>query len=109
MSIVLLISSHQAVDDRAAEAEAEARSLHVVPFSPLHYRSKLLAYFKSEDLPKIYGGRCECEGGCVLGRAASDVRFLLPADAQSPSALTDIISLPNRGVENVGSTGKGEW
>ncbi|KAK8796593.1 hypothetical protein WA588_000722 [Blastocystis sp. NMH] len=53
--------------------------------------SKLLAYFKAEDLPKIYGGRCECEGGCVLGRATSD----------NPSALTDIISLPNRGVENV--------
>ena len=107
--MVILISSHQAVDDGAAEAEAEARPLHVAPFSPLHPRSKLLAYFKAEDLPKIYGGRCECEGGCVLGRAASDVRFLSSADTQSPSALTDIISLPNRGVENVGSMGRDEW
>jgi len=35
--------------------------------------SKLLSYFLPENLPKIYGGLCECEGGCVLGRAAVDV------------------------------------
>lgn len=35
--------------------------------------SKLLAYFKAEDLPRVYGGQCECAGGCVLGRAAHDV------------------------------------
>lgn len=104
--MILLISSYQAVDDRAAETEAEARSLHVSYLSSVHRRSKLLAYFKAEDLPKIYGGRCECEGGCVLGRAASDVGFFVFADVQSPSALTDIISLPNRGVENVGSVGR---
>lgn len=43
----------------------------------LTYRPKLLAYFKSEDLPKVYGGKCECEGGCVLGRAAHDVRCVV--------------------------------
>ncbi|KAK8796292.1 hypothetical protein WA171_004253 [Blastocystis sp. BT1] len=53
--------------------------------------SKLLSYFLPENLPKIYGGLCECEGGCVLGRAAVD----------EPAALTDIISLSNHGSENV--------
>ena len=38
---------------------------------------KLLAYFKAEDLPKVYGGKCDCEGGCVLGRAAHDVIKLI--------------------------------
>ena len=90
------------MDDGAAETKAEARSLHVSHLPTMHRRSKLLAYFKAEDLPKIYGGRCECEGGCVLGRATSDVHLISSTDAQNPSALTDIISLPNRGVENVG-------
>jgi len=89
------------MDDRTAETEAETRSLHVSHFLFMHRRSKLLAYFKAEDLPKIYGGRCECEGGCVLGRATSDVHLIPSTDPQNPSALTDIISLPNRGVENV--------
>lgn len=35
--------------------------------------AKLLAYFKMEDLPKVYGGQCECKGGCVLGRAICEV------------------------------------
>ena len=35
--------------------------------------NKLLAYFKAEDLPRVYGGQCECPGGCVLGRAAHNV------------------------------------
>lgn len=35
--------------------------------------SMLLAYFKADDLPKVYGGNCECEGGCVLGRAGYNV------------------------------------
>lgn len=34
----------------------------------------LLAYFKAEDLPKIYGGSCECDGGCVPGKAIDEVR-----------------------------------
>lgn len=39
--------------------------------------NKLLAYFKAEDLPRVYGGTCECPGGCVLGRAAHDVLVLM--------------------------------
>lgn len=65
------------------------------------YRAKLLAYFKVDDLPKIYGGKCECEGGCVLGRAAHNVEVVKEMKVQTPSALTDIISLPNCGTENV--------
>ena len=37
----------------------------------------------------------------MLGRATSDVHLIPSTDPLIPSALTDIISLPNRGVENV--------
>ena len=62
------------MDDRITEAEVEAcpSSVGRLSFS-FTVSPKLLAYFKAEDLPKVYGGKCECEGGCVLGRASHDV------------------------------------
>ena len=48
--------------------DLQKQKLKRVPNAP-----KLLAYFKMEDLLKVYGGKCECEGGCVLGRAICEV------------------------------------
>lgn len=33
------------------------------------YKDKLLAQIPKENLPKAYGGSCECEGGCSLSDA----------------------------------------
>ncbi|CBK20943.2 uncharacterized protein [Blastocystis hominis] len=51
----------------------------------------LLAYFKAEDLPKIYGGSCECEGGCVPGKAINE----------KTSAFTDVLTVHGGSAENV--------
>ncbi|KFY06784.1 hypothetical protein V491_08576, partial [Pseudogymnoascus sp. VKM F-3775] len=44
------------------------------------YQSELLAQVPAENLPKQFGGKCECEGGCGFSDAGpwSDPEFYRP-------------------------------
>lgn len=45
------------------------------------YEKELLAQVPAENLPKIFGGKCECEGGCALSDAGpwQDPQWVKPA------------------------------
>ena len=73
MFIDSVTCSHQTMDDRSTEAKNVTYFFSVGLDGQMNDISKLLSYFRPNDLPQIYGGQCECEGGCVLGRAAANV------------------------------------
>lgn len=59
--------------------------IHVLSSS---YKKDLLAQIPEENLPKAFGGTCECEGGCELSDAGpwKDPQFLGPASNPPPAA-----------------------
>lgn len=40
---------------------------------PIPRPDMLLNYFRADDLPKVYGGNCDCKGGCIPGKAIDEV------------------------------------
>jgi hypothetical protein len=52
------------------------------------YQKELLAHVPAENLPKIFGGTCECEGGCALSDEGpwTDPEWAKPAKWESSTA-----------------------
>jgi hypothetical protein len=66
------------------------------------YKSELLKEIAEEDLPTIFGGKCECPGGCKNSDAGPwhDKEFVRPAKWQKAAAATDN-TISNTGGEVV--------
>lgn len=65
------------------------QKIHVLGGS---YQKELLAQIPAENLPKEFGGLCECEGGCALSDAGpwTDPQWTKPAKWESkPAAVVD--------------------
>ncbi|KAI5778679.1 putative phosphatidylinositol transporter [Geopyxis carbonaria] len=54
------------------------------------YQTELLAQIPAENLPVIFGGKCECEGGCELSDAGpwQEEEYLKPQIQPTPTATT---------------------
>lgn len=52
------------------------------------YQTELLGQIPAENLPKLFGGSCECESGCELSDAGpwKDPQYQGPATAPTPTA-----------------------
>ena len=77
------------------------------------YKSYLLERIDSENLPKIFGGSCECPGGCLFSIAGpwkkpDEIEENIPEDIlKRRKEITDIMTL--RKIQNDGQlkiTGK---
>ena len=53
------------------------------------YQTELLAQVPKENLPKLFGGTCDCQGGCELSDAGpwQDPQWAKPAKWESKSAV----------------------
>ncbi|KAF2000393.1 SEC14 cytosolic factor [Amniculicola lignicola CBS 123094] len=79
------------------------RFLDPVTVSKIHilgsgYKTELLAQVPAENLPKEFGGSCECEGGCQLSDAGpwQDPEWVKPAkwERKKDDAVIDNTKLP---------------
>ena len=54
------------------------------------YQAALLAMIPAENLPKRYGGSCECPGGCDLSDAGpwQDIEYTRPLTSQTSQTCT---------------------
>ena len=57
------------------------------------YQKELLAQIPAENLPKHFGGKCECEGGCEMSDAGpwKDSQWTKPAWWEQPKEANDTI------------------
>ncbi|KAF8244335.1 hypothetical protein K440DRAFT_605138 [Wilcoxina mikolae CBS 423.85] len=67
------------------------------------YKSELLAQIPAENLPKMFGGTCECEGGCQLSDQGpwNDEKYTLPAAPAAPVTTADPEKTPETAVTEV--------
>jgi hypothetical protein len=66
------------------------------------YQQELLAQVPKENLPKQFGGECECDGGCMLSDAGpwQDPQFAKPPKWAKPAA--EGAAIDNTGVQDLG-------
>ncbi|RYP81766.1 hypothetical protein DL770_005823 [Monosporascus sp. CRB-9-2] len=69
-------------------------------------KAELLAQIPAENLPKEFGGTCECPGGCALSNAGpwQDPQWVRPAWYEKESG--DAAAIQNQGTNSIG-TGEG--
>jgi len=69
------------------------------------YKAELLAQIPAENLPKMFGGNCECEGGCQLSDQGpwNDEKYALPAQPATPTT-SDPEKTPETTVTEVPAT-----
>jgi hypothetical protein len=75
------------------------------------YEKELLAQVPAENLPKQFGGKCDCEGGCALSDAGpwQDKQWVRPAKWEKREAKADDNAIDNTKLPDPteGSAGTG--
>lgn len=67
-------------------AYSQVEKIHILGSG---YKAELLGQIPAENLPVMFGGKCECEGGCPLSDAGpwKEEQYLKPSAPQVvPSA-----------------------
>lgn len=63
-------------------------------------RKELEDYFDLETIPSIYGGKCTCPGGCVIGKSDENVQSFSVFDVQG-DIHSDIIKIESGKTKTV--------